>query len=71
MIHGSSIENPITDKYYPILPLEKSSATLKILDVTFEDAGVYSCMQYFKTGRPVKYCSTLQVRGRFNLLIKK
>ncbi|KAJ8046962.1 Matrix-remodeling-associated protein 5 [Holothuria leucospilota] len=63
MIHDSSIENHITDRYYPVLPLEKSSATLKILDVRFGDAGVYSCMQYFKTGRSVKYHSKLQVTG--------
>ncbi|KAJ8046961.1 Cell adhesion molecule 3 [Holothuria leucospilota] len=63
IVHDSSIQDDNTDRYYPILPLEKSSATLQIRNISFEDAGVYSCIIYFNRGKPAKYSTTLQVRG--------
>ncbi|KAJ8046960.1 Immunoglobulin superfamily member 10 [Holothuria leucospilota] len=63
LIHSSSIEDDTTRRHYPVLPLENSIAILKIRNVTFQDAGVYSCVKYLKEGIPANHSTSLQVRS--------
>lgn len=65
--HNSGTFQEKRNKYISVISQQKRSVILQILNLNYEDAGMYTCFLYFEFGKREKVGWTLQIQGLFSM----